>query len=150
MGDCVADEEELGRHCVGLATNDPKHSGFQLYTVYKDIVVSPIPDSLSSPLSISTTATGLFKKGRLSLPYPTNASKPTGKDVLVWGGPSSVGSSAIQLAAAREVTVVMVASSHNLQYVKSLEAKHAFDYKISQRDRRYRIGSKGHRLCRCV
>ena len=81
------------------------------------------------PLSISTAATGLFKKGRLSLPYPTNASKPTGKDVLVWEGPLSVGASAIQLAAARGVTVVTVASSHNLQYVKSLRAKHAFDYK---------------------
>jgi len=105
---CVADEEELGRHCVRLATNDPKHGGSQLYTVCKDIVVSPTPDSLSFeqavvlPLAVSTAATGLFKKDRLALPYPTNASKPTGKTVLVWGGSSSVGSSAIQLAAAVE------------------------------------------------
>lgn len=132
---CVADEEELGRHCVGLATNDPKYGGFQLYTVCKGILVSPIPDWLSFeqpvvlPLAISTAATGLFKKDRLALPYPTNASKPTGKTVLVWGGSSSVGSSAIQLAAAAGVIVVTVASSHNLQYVKSLGTKHAFDYK---------------------
>lgn len=132
---CIADEKELGRHCVGLGTNDPKHGGFQLYTVCKDIIVSPIPDSLSFeqavvlPLAISTAATGLFKKDRLALPYPTNASKPTGKSVLVWGGSSSVGSSAIQLAAAAGVTVVTVASSHNLEYVKSLGAEHAFDYK---------------------
>lgn len=131
---CVADEEELGRHCVRLVANDPKHSGLQLYTVCEDIITSPIPDSLPFeqavvlPLAISTAATGLFKMGRLALPYPTNASKPTGKTVPVWGGSSSVGSSAIQLAAAG-VTVVTVASSHNLQYVKSLGTKHAFDYK---------------------
>lgn len=125
----------MGRHCVGLATNDPKYGGFQLYTVCKGILVSPIPDWLSFeqpvvlPLAISTAATGLFKKDRLALPYPTNASKPTGKTVLVWGGSSSVGSSAIQLAAAAGVIVVTVASSHNLQYVKSLGTKHAFDYK---------------------
>jgi len=122
-------------HCVGLATDDPKHGGFQLYTVCKDLLVSPIPDSLSFekavvlPLAISTASVGLFKKDRLGLPYPTNASKPTGKIILVWGGSSSVGSLAIQLAAAAGVTVVTVASSHNLQYVKSLGAKHAFDYK---------------------
>lgn len=132
---CAADEEELGKHCVRLATNDPKHGGFQLYTVCKDIVVSPIPGSLSFeqvvvlPLAISTASTGLFKKDRLSLPYPTNASKPTGKAVLVWGGSPSVSSSAIQLAAAAGVTVVTVASSHNLQYVKYLGAKYAFNYK---------------------
>ena len=131
---CVADEEELGRHYVGLATNDPKHGGFQLYTVCRDIVVSPILDSLPFEQAVvlplpSPLLLQVFRMGRLALPYPTNVSKPTGKVVLVWGGSSSVGSSAIQLAAAAGVTVVTVASSHNLQYVKSLGTEHAFDYK---------------------
>ena len=131
---CVADEEGLGRHYVGLATNDPKHGGFRLYTVCRDIVVSPILDSLPFEQAVvlplpSPLPLQVFRMGRLALPYPTNVSKLTGKVVLVWGGSSSVGSSAIQLAAAAGVTVVTVASSHNLQYVKSLGTEHAFDYK---------------------
>jgi NADPH:quinone reductase-like Zn-dependent oxidoreductase len=61
---------------------------------------------------------------------PTSASKPSssGKSVLVWGGSSSVGATAIQLAAGAGHRVVSVASKHNLDKLKDLGASAAFDY----------------------
>lgn len=102
------------------------------------ITTSPIPDSLSYeqaavlPLSISTAAAGLYRKGYLELPYPTTKTKPSGKTILVWGGSSSVGSSVIQLAIASGLTVVSTAGKNNIEYVKSLGAKHVFDHADSK------------------
>jgi NADPH:quinone reductase-like Zn-dependent oxidoreductase len=64
---------------------------------------------------------------------PTSASKPSasGKSVLVWGGSSSVGATAIQLAAAAGHKVVSVASKHNLDKIKDLGAAVAVDYNSS-------------------
>ena len=86
------------------------------------------------PLSISTAAACLFKKETLALAPPSSTSSPpsanAGKSVLVWGGSSSVGASAIQLAAAAGVKVVSVASKHNIENVRELGAE-VFDYNSS-------------------
>jgi NADPH:quinone reductase-like Zn-dependent oxidoreductase len=81
------------------------------------------------PLAISTAAACLYKKETLGLPLPSSNPSSTGKSVLVWGGSSSVGATAIQLAAASGVKVVSVASKHNLEKLKGLGATAAFDYK---------------------
>jgi NADPH:quinone reductase-like Zn-dependent oxidoreductase len=85
------------------------------------------------PLAISTAAACLFKKETLAMPMPTSASKPSssGKSVLVWGGSSSVGATAIQLAAGAGHKVVSIASKHNLEKLKDLGAAAAFDYNSS-------------------
>ena len=87
-------------HCDSLLTHKPSRSGFQLYTICREILVSAVPDSLALsnaavlPLSISTAATGLFKHLKLTL--PSIDPEPAGKTILIWGGSSSVGSTAIQ------------------------------------------------------
>jgi NADPH:quinone reductase-like Zn-dependent oxidoreductase len=122
-------------HAIGLGTQEPKHGGFQLYTVIPETLVCSIPDELSLkravvlPLAISTAAAGLYQKTHLGLPYPTLARKKTGKSILVWGGSSSVGSAAIQLASASGLTVATVAPSKHHDYAKSLGATYVFDYK---------------------
>jgi NADPH:quinone reductase-like Zn-dependent oxidoreductase len=124
----------IRRHTLGRLSGDPKHGGFQLYTVGHEITVAPIPDSLPFenavvlPLAISTAAAGLYQKGFLEQPYPTLDAKPTGKTILIWGGSSSVGSTAIQLAVASGLEVISTASKRNLEYVKDLGAKYALDY----------------------
>ncbi|KAE9381943.1 zinc-binding oxidoreductase CipB [Stipitochalara longipes BDJ] len=121
-------------HTLGRWTRNPAHGGFQLYTVAKEITVSPIPDSIPYeqavvlPLAISTAAAGLYQKGFLELPYPSIDAKPSGKTILIWGGSSSVGSTAIQLAVGSGLEVVSNASKKNLEYVKALGAKHVFDH----------------------
>jgi NADPH:quinone reductase-like Zn-dependent oxidoreductase len=122
-------------HTIGLGTQEPKHGGFQLYTVVPEILVCPIPDDLSFqravvlPLAISTAAAGLYQKTHLGLPYPTLAPKKIGKTILVWGGGSSVGSTVIQLASASGLTVAAVAANQHHDYAKSLGATYVFDYK---------------------
>lgn len=121
-------------HGIGRATQIDKYSAFQLYSVAFEIAVSPIPDSLPYeqavvlPLAISTAASGLHQKQFLALPYPTTEPKPSGRTILIWGGSSSVGSTAIQLAIASGLEVVTTASTRNFALVKALGAKHVLDY----------------------
>jgi len=49
--------------------------------------------------------------------------------VIVWGGATSVGGAAIQLAVAAGYSVVATASPKNFDYVTSLGAAHTFDYR---------------------
>ncbi|KAF2027566.1 GroES-like protein [Setomelanomma holmii] len=123
-------------HAFSLVTNNPAQGGFQLYTACNSLVVAKIPDSLDYnaaavlPLAISTASACLFKKETLALPLPSNDAKPStsGKSVLIWGGSSSIGAVAIQLAVGAGVKVVSVASKHNLEKLKEMGASAAFDY----------------------
>ncbi|QTE29366.1 zinc-binding alcohol dehydrogenase family protein [Pengzhenrongella sicca] len=115
-------------------SNRPADGGFQLYTVLLERMASPIPDSLSFPdaatlpLAVSTAACGLFQGDQLGLDHPRANAKPTGLTVLVWGGSTSVGSQAIQLAVAAGYDVIATASPRNFDYVRSLGAAEVFDY----------------------
>jgi NADPH:quinone reductase-like Zn-dependent oxidoreductase len=72
----------------------------------------------------------LYPSYRLALPLPNPEPSPSSanKVILVWGGSSSTGSAAIQLAAASGVTVVSTASSKNHAFVKSIGATAVLDY----------------------
>ncbi|KAF7166400.1 hypothetical protein CNMCM5623_000088 [Aspergillus felis] len=119
--------------CDNLLTQNPSHSGFQRFATCAEIMVAVIPHSLPLanaavlPLCYSTAGCALFK--HLKLPLPSLDPKPAEKTILLWGGSSSVGCSAIQLAVAAGLTVVTTAGAQNHNMVKSLGAKHVFDYK---------------------
>jgi NADPH:quinone reductase-like Zn-dependent oxidoreductase len=114
--------------------NRAAECAFQHYVVLVAQMVSPIPDDLPFeqaavlPLTLSTAATGLFQRDHLGLPLPTVDPTDRGESVLIWGGSTSVGSNAIQLARAAGYRVVTTASPHNFDYVRSLGAEAAFDY----------------------
>lgn len=82
------------------------------------------------PLAISTASAGLYQQGFLALPLPSFEVpwKRLGRTVVVWGGSSSVGSCAIQLAVASGAEVITTASSRNFKYCKQLGASEVFDY----------------------
>jgi NADPH:quinone reductase-like Zn-dependent oxidoreductase len=123
-------------HAVGMdqKRNSSAEGGFQIYTVLLDHMASPIPSTLSYesavviPLGASTAACGLFEKDQLALQYPSAHPKSTGKTLLIWGGSTSVGSNAIQLAVASGYEVITTASPRNFDYVKRLGASQVFDY----------------------
>lgn len=122
-------------HAVAMVSKRPEDAAFQAYTIINPVLASPIPDDLSYeravvlPLGLSTAVAALFQKDFLNLQHPTvPAAKATGKTVLIWGGASSVGSNAIQLAVAAGYEVVTTASAKNFAYVKSLGAAEVFDY----------------------
>ena len=125
-------------HAVGMdpKANKSSEGAFQEYTVIRSNMASPIPSSMSYetacvlPLCLSTAACALFMKDFLALlPYPSVSPKPNGKTLLVWGGSTSVGSNAIQLAVASGHEVITTASPKNFDYVKELGAVEVFDYR---------------------
>ncbi|KAJ5691856.1 alcohol dehydrogenase [Penicillium macrosclerotiorum] len=120
-------------HCDGFHTKKATNAAYQLYSTCNEILVSPVPESLPLanaavlPIAVDTAATALY--AHLKLPLPTLAPKPIGKRILIWGGSSSVGTAAIQLAVASGLEVVTTASSANHELMKSLGATHVFNYK---------------------
>ncbi len=125
VGHAMALDKAVNRACEG---------GFQEYTVLRTNMTSPIPQSMPYenacvlPLSLSTAACGLFMKDYLALPLPTSSPTPSGKTLLVWGGSTSVGCNAIQLAIAAGYEVISTASPKNHSYLKRLGAVEVFDY----------------------
>lgn len=107
---------------------------FQEHVVVRALLTAPIPDSMGwaeacvIPLAVSTAATALFQDDQLGLRHPTADGEPTGEAVVVWGGSTSVGSNAIQLARAAGYRVVTTASPRNHQRARDLGASDAFDY----------------------
>jgi NADPH:quinone reductase-like Zn-dependent oxidoreductase len=123
-------------HAVGAdkKRNSSTEGAFQTYTVVLAHMAAAIPHTMSYenatvlPLALSTAACGLFQKDHLALEYPSATPKPTGKVLLIWGGSTSVGSNAIQLAVAAGYEVITTSSPRNFDYVKKLGASQVFDY----------------------
>jgi NADPH:quinone reductase-like Zn-dependent oxidoreductase len=125
-------------HAIGIdeKINSSAEGAFQLYTVLRAEMTTPIPSTMSYesasviPLGASTAACGLFQKDQLALQHPSTSVAPnsTGKTLLIWGGSTSVGSNAIQLAVAAGYEVITTCSPKNFEYVKKLGASQAFDY----------------------
>ncbi len=124
-------------HAVGTdkTRNRAAEGAFQEYTVVLARMAAPIPSTMSYeratvlPLALSTAACGLFQKDQLALHYPSATPTPTGRTLLIWGGSTSVGSNAIQLAVAAGYEVITTASPRNFEYVQRLGASQVFDYK---------------------
>ncbi|KEF52168.1 uncharacterized protein A1O9_11795 [Exophiala aquamarina CBS 119918] len=131
---------KVGDRVLGQALGGDKHrsgspeGAFQEYVVLLEHMASRIPDDLSFeracvlPLGLGTAACGLFQKDQLGLELPSSQPKPTGKTLLIWGGSTSVGSNAIQLAVAAGYEVFTTASPKNFAYVRGLGATKVFDY----------------------
>lgn len=124
-------------HAVGAdkTRNSATEGAFQHYTVLLEHMASPVPSGMSSvqacvlPLALSTAACGLYQKDFLDLAHPSAHAVRKGQTLLIWGGSTSVGSNAIQLAVASGYEVITTASPKNFDYVKSLGASQVFDYK---------------------
>ncbi len=124
-------------HAVGTDKdrNSAAEGAFQEYAVVLAHLAAPIPDTLAYenavvlPLALSTAACGLFQRDYLALRYPAATPQPTGETLLVWGGATSVGSNAIQLAVAAGYEVITTSSPRNFDYVRKLGASRAFDYR---------------------
>ncbi|CAG8647102.1 14067_t:CDS:2 [Ambispora leptoticha] len=109
---------------------------FAEYTLYDENLAFKKPENLSfeeaSTISVGllTAAHGLYLG--LKLPLPSKQHKYAEPEyILIWGGASSVGVYAIQLARLSGLTVIATASAHNTEYLKSLGAEHVIDYKSS-------------------
>ncbi|MGV8952737.1 MAG: zinc-binding alcohol dehydrogenase family protein [Cypionkella sp.] len=119
---------------VGTTVNEKAQGAFQQYTIVLEHMAARIPDQMEFsdaavlPLGLGTAASGLYGEKQLALLPPSHS--PVAKDevVLVWGGSSSVGANAIQLAVASGYTVITTASARNAEMLKSLGATAVFDH----------------------
>lgn len=123
-------------YAAGLerSRNTPAEGAFQRYAVVLATVCTPLPAALSFeqaavvPLGAATAAAGLYERDQLALPLPRLPRRPTQGVVLVWGGSSSVGCNAIQLARASGFAVVASASPRNHALLRQLGADMVVDY----------------------
>lgn len=131
----------VGDRVFGLATGtdrgrDPQHEGaFQEYTALLERLTAPTPDALSDeqvvvlPLGASTAACALFQPQHLGLRMPGQDGADGDRGVVVvWGGSTSVGMNAVQLATAAGYDVVSTASPRNADLVRSLGADVVVDH----------------------
>ena len=126
-------------HAAGAerSRNRPEEGAFQSYAVLLERVTAPIPATLSFeraavlPLALSTAAAGLFEPDQLALRPPNPHASPSGEVVVVWGGSTSVGMNAIQLARAAGYDVITTSSPRNIARLEQLGAEAVFDYRDS-------------------
>jgi NADPH:quinone reductase-like Zn-dependent oxidoreductase len=130
----VAKGDRVIAQANGVLPQIDQRGGFQKYAVVpwpnfgKIPAGVPFREAVVLPLGMVTAARGLFEKNQLAMALPPS-SEGRSKTLLVWGGSSSVGVNATQLAAAGGYEVVAVASRHNFALCKSVGASSTFDYK---------------------
>ncbi|WP_150126082.1 zinc-binding alcohol dehydrogenase family protein [Brevundimonas sp. LM2] len=132
---------QLGDRVVGFAAGTDKtrnqagEGAFQTFVVLLEHMTSPIPPSLSFedaavlPLGLATAASALFQSDYLALHAPSARAEARGQTLLVWGGSTSVGTNAVQLAVAAGYDVIATASPHNFALMRTLGATAVFDYR---------------------
>ncbi|KAL9108754.1 MAG: hypothetical protein Q9227_006550 [Pyrenula ochraceoflavens] len=146
-GPCLQPGTRIIAHTRGYSTNHPAAGAFQQFVLVPAVSAIPIPESLNFeaavvlPLATDTAIAGLFLEAslglpvaRLSNPDSTSAPTPTGTTdsdpapaLLLWGGSSSVGCCALQLARAVGYSVYTTSSLHNFSLCYSLGATKVFD-----------------------
>ncbi|PVH93984.1 GroES-like protein [Periconia macrospinosa] len=127
----------------GFITGNNDYTGFQTYSAVRSTSVAKIPDSMSFveaatlPQGVATATLTLFDV--LGLPLPTGprfsqasiteGSKASEHALLVWGGSSSVGFQAIQIALKTGITVFATASKQHHEKLRELGVAGVVDYK---------------------
>ncbi|WYZ35466.1 hypothetical protein EsH8_X_000113 [Colletotrichum jinshuiense] len=139
--DYVGTVEKTGDKCSKLSRGDTvagliwggeiKGIGaYSEYSVADDNISFRVPKNISLqeaatlPLASMTAWLALFSKQCLSIPRDSSI----GTSILIWGGSSSVGSYAIQIAAMQHLNVVTTCSPRHFDRVTALGASHVFDY----------------------
>ncbi|MBS1060392.1 zinc-binding alcohol dehydrogenase family protein [Gluconobacter sp. Dm-44] len=128
----------VGDRVAGFAAGAEKgrrsaEGGFQEQVILLEKMTTPLPDDLSFeagsvlPLALTTAASGLFQSDFLGMRHPSTQPVSTGQTLIVWGGSTSVGCNAIQLAVAAGYDVITTSSLHNAPYLKSLGARVVYD-----------------------
>lgn len=123
-------------HAAGAerSRNRAAEGAFQTHVVLLEHLATRIPDELPFPaaavlpLALSTAAAGLFERDQLALELPTASVTARDDVVLVWGGSTSVGLNAVQLARGAGYQVIATASPHNFALLGELGASACFDY----------------------
>ncbi|KAH9476024.1 Dehydrogenase azaJ [Psilocybe cubensis] len=132
-----ADAPQVGARVAAFAPSylfgcAPDYGAFQERVIVPASFVTPIPDTLKFneatllPLGVLTAWAGFYQAG---IAFGTKYTPADKKGVLIWGGSSSVGSNAIQIAKSFGFKVYVTASVKHHSYLSTLGADRLFDYK---------------------
>ncbi|KAI8615094.1 chaperonin 10-like protein [Chytriomyces sp. MP71] len=117
---------------------DIKTSTFQQYAAIRSNLAARLPGNISfeqgATLGVAgiTAALGLFKVLKFAAPFTPGALEANkGKLVLIWGGSTSVGHVATQLANLAGLTVIVTASPQYHDKLKTLGATYTIDYRAA-------------------
>lgn len=135
--DVAADAPQPGTRVAAFAPSyfakgAPDYGAFQERVLVPASYVVPIPNTLNFneasmlPLGVLTAWAGFFQAG---IALETKYVSEDRQEVLIWGGSSSVGSSAIQIAKSLGFYVYVTASEKHHGYLKTLGADKLFEYK---------------------
>ena len=116
-----------------MISNDIDEGAFQEYTLVYENTTVKLPENVTFeegavlPMAVATAGVGIFSELSIPRPISSTAQNQSG-GFLVWGGSSSVGTAAIQIAHALGFTVFAVSSPHHHEYLQKLGAKATFNY----------------------
>ncbi|CAG7922647.1 unnamed protein product [Penicillium olsonii] len=102
---------------------------YATYTLADEKISFKVPDTISSPSAATVPLAACTAWLALYSDRCLNIGRASKESVLIWGGSSSVAQFAIQLASIYGLNVVTTCSPRNFDLVKSLGAKHVYDYK---------------------
>ncbi len=152
---------KVGDRILGLALgvdragNRAVEGAFQEQVILREACCSRLPERIAFvdaavlPLALATASSGLFLKGQLGLDVSalnvasTRTVNEPKASVVIWGGATSVGTVAIQLAHAAGYRVLSTASPHNHAQILRLGASAVEDYKDKKAVERLLGASKG-------
>lgn len=112
---------------------DPNYGALQARVIVAASATVPLPEKISFnegsllPMAVATAWAGWWSSDLAARGTKNTAADKQG--LLVWGGASSVGSGAIQLAKSMGFVVYTTASEKHHAYLKTIGASRAFDYK---------------------
>lgn len=86
--------------------------------------VAAIPDGVSFDDAVAGVEGAVY-----ALTYIERADLEAGQRALVYGGGGAIGSTAVQLLAARDIEVVAVAEQHQIELMQRLGAAHVIDWR---------------------
>lgn len=154
------------RHAINLVSGRPQDGAFALYTVIPADKAAILPDAIpftdgvvvpfaleAAACALSLKVAGVAMPGvstpALGLPYPSlqHPVPSAGKTLVVYGGSSSVGSMATQLATAAGIHVISIAGAHNFDFSKRCGAAQVFDHKdpsVADKVIEAAVGKSGH------
>ncbi|KAI0760997.1 GroES-like protein [Trametes elegans] len=141
VGDGVA-KWKVGDKVVYAGAFEDDRAAFQEYTLIHSDLVAQLPDSLTFdqgaalPIAIDTAAIALYHETggpQFTAPWLEGGkNKYAGKPIVIAGGASVVGSSAIQFARLSGFSpIITTASLKNTELLKSFGATHVLDRNLS-------------------
>ena len=134
--DLPSDAPKPGTRVAAFATayykkGLPDYGSFQTHVLVPAVNVVPLPSNISFneaallPMAAATAWAGWYAVG---LSRDTAYTAQDKQGLLVWGGASSIGSGAIQVAKSFGFSVYVTASEKHHEYLKGLGASQVFDY----------------------